>query len=260
MKRVLLILFSLSCSTAMAETLKVKTPRGTEVDVAISVPASLRGKAPAVVIAPGQGYHMDLPIVEELARNLSGKGVIAVRFNWGYFSADPQKGSPSPDLSRELEDMQAVINFAKSDSRVDASQLFIAGKSLGSVIAFRAFMSDPTAKALVLLTPLCSRASDDNGRALPAPVSTAAGNYPRLGEITKPVTMVLGNADPLCSAPVLYDFLKTTKGNVSVNVIGGDHSWNVTSATDASAKERNARNISEGVEIAAHWINLILQK
>jgi dienelactone hydrolase len=255
-----IILLLFTGATVSAQTVKVKTPRGAEVAVAINVPGNLRGKAAAVVIAPGQGYHMDLPIVEDLAKKVSASGVIAFRFNWGYFTADPQKGAPSADLSREFEDLQAVLNFAKADARVDASQILIAGKSMGSVVAYRAFLSDASAKALLLLTPLCSRASDDNGKPLPAPVATAGQNYPRFAEITKPVVLVLGNADPLCSPPALYDFLKNTKGNASAIVIGGDHGWNLSSATDAASMERNAKNIAEGVEVAAHWINLILQR
>lgn len=59
---------------------------------------------------------------------------------------------------------------------------------------------------------------------------------------------------------MLYDFLKNSKGNVSTIVLGGNHSWNVTNGTDSMALKRNIDNIAEGVEMLAHWINLILDK
>jgi dienelactone hydrolase len=248
------------CLAAPPETAKVKTPRGVELNVAIHAPAKPSGKVAAVVIAPGQGYHMDLPIVRELAERLAENGVMAFRFDWNYFSTDPQKGSPSPGLTAELEDMQTVINFARRDSRVNPDQVIIAGKSIGSVVAYRAFTNDASAKALVLLTPLCSRATDDNGRALPAPLPTAPQNYPRFGEVSKPVVMVVGNADPLCSPPLLFDFIKGTKGNVAAVVIGGDHGWNIGGVSDAAFERRNAENIAAGVQLTAHWVNVILQR
>ena len=251
------------CSVSFGGTVdsvKVKTSRGAIVDVAINIPDHFSGKAAAVVIAPGQGYNMDLPIIKSLAEKLAAEGLIAYRFNWNYYSTDPKNGQPSDDLSNEVQDMQAVVNLAKTDVRVDTSALILAGKSIGTLVSYKIFKTEPSAKALVLMTPLCTSNYDDNGNALPSPLASAAQNYLEFASVNRPVEMVLGNRDPNCSVPMLYDFLKDTRGNVATVVIGGDHSWNVTNGTDPNSTRRNSDNVAAGVAAVSHWIDLILER
>src|SRR5688500_5830373 len=163
----LLLTFPSLAFSAPVETVQVKTPRGAVVNVAINVPESgVGGKRPAVILGPGQGYHMELPLMKELAERLASGSIFAFRFDWAYYS---QKGQPSNDLSRESEDMQAVVELARADARIDASQIVILGKSMGTVVAFRVFNRNRTAKALVLLPPLRSSSTDGQGTALPRP-------------------------------------------------------------------------------------------
>jgi hypothetical protein len=254
-----LILFaSRPTFAASVETTQAKTPRGASIKVTINVPDSgFTGKRPAVILAPGQGYHMELPILKGLAEKLATSGILAFRFDWNYYSTDPQKGQPSAGLVQELEDMQSVITLAMSDARVDSGQITIAGKSIGSVVAFRAFTRNPTGKALVLLTPLCSSPTDERGNAIPSPRVTGPLNYPGLADLTKPVVMALGNSDPACSVPQLYDWLKGTKGNVVTVVVGGDHGLNVVSDFE---DPKNAANISTAVAVVSHWISMLAAK
>src|SRR5947208_3636069 len=99
------------------ETFKLKTPRGVDVEVIATYPdaASPSSRVPAVVVAPGQGYHMGLPIVQQLADKTAAAGSASYRFNWNYYSTDPVNGEPSPDLKNEVEDMQTVLSYAKAD-------------------------------------------------------------------------------------------------------------------------------------------------
>ena len=91
---ILTLLASKLTFAASVETTQVKTPRGASVNVAINVPdSSVAGKRPAVIIAPGAGYHMDLPIIKDLAEKLAAAGVLAFRFDWNYYATDPAKGS-----------------------------------------------------------------------------------------------------------------------------------------------------------------------
>ena len=256
---ILTLLASKLTFAASAETTQVKTPRGVSVNVAINVPdSSVAGKRPAVIIAPGAGYHMELPIIKELAEKLAAAGVLAFRFDWNYYATDPAKGQSSAGLSKELEDMQSVVNLAKADARVDAGQIIIAGKSMGSVVAFNVFIRDRSAKAVVLLTPLCSSTTDDKGNAIPNPRAVGALNYPTLTDLTKPIVMMLGNSDPACFVPNLFDWLKASKGNVVTVVVGGDHGLNMVS--NNFEDPRNAANISASVQIVSHWIKLIVEK
>lgn len=257
------ILFVLSgiCSIAQAGTIEktqLKTSRGALVQVEVNVPSGLTGKVPAVILAPGQGYNMDLPILAESANALSGQGLIVYRFNYNYYTTDPVNGQPSSDLSNEVQDMQTVIAAAKADARVDQSRLVFGGKSLGSVVSFQVFSKDTSAQGLILLTPLCTSSYDDNGNPLPKPSPAASEAYPGLTAMSKPIAMILGNADPNCSLPMLYDFLKATSGNVTVDVIGGNHDWEVAQGTDTSSSARNEANLKTGVALVEQWVALIL--
>lgn len=75
------------------------------------------------------------------------------------------------------------------------------------------------------------------------------------------MAMILGNQDPLCSVPMLYDFLKDlTQRPIPTAIIGGDHSWDLTDTTDPASLKRNADNIAAGVAMAAHWIDIFLAR
>lgn len=76
------------CAFAMAvdysETV-IKTVDNRPVKARIYMPAE-KTISPAVIIAPGQGYHQGLPIIEGLAGMLARNGMIAVSFDWYFFS------------------------------------------------------------------------------------------------------------------------------------------------------------------------------
>ncbi|GAG29905.1 unnamed protein product, partial [marine sediment metagenome] len=56
------IMFLLWCGSE-EEHLKISTPRGVELETILDRPAG-SAKFPAIVIAPGQGYHMRLSLFE----------------------------------------------------------------------------------------------------------------------------------------------------------------------------------------------------
>jgi len=53
-----LAMFSLSC-TSEKERLRISTPGGVQLEALLDRPEG-PGKFPAIVVAPGQGYHMRL--------------------------------------------------------------------------------------------------------------------------------------------------------------------------------------------------------
>ncbi len=245
-----LFVLALFSSMARAEDLQLTTPRGATVHAAVIAPEGRPGKLPALVLAPGQGYHMDLPLLKDLATAAAARGVIVYRFNWAYFTAVP-KGQPADDLHTEIEDMKTVIEAARKDPRVDAGRIVVAGKSLGTLVSYSIFHADPAFKGLALLTPLCTD-PDQNGKAI--------GNesYPTFAAETRPMHLTLGNADSLCQLPALYDFLKDTKGNVSVSVFAGGHSLTFGQPGDPANAERDARNIGAAVAATSQWIDILL--
>ncbi len=259
MRFLLSILLMAIANGAMAgtvEILKLKTPRGVEIDAVIHYPDSTSA-VPAVVIGSGQGYHMGLPLTEGLAKKIADKGYAAIRFNWHYFS---QGSQPSEDLSNEVEDYATVVSFAKGNSRIDKSKIIVAGKSLGTLVSYKYFESDADVRALVLMTPVCTWSWDDKGNELPNPIPVGQENYPNLLKATRPVVIAKGDSDPLCSNPMLYDFLKDSTGNISTVIVEGDHSLNVGPWNDPAYEVRNAENIGAATDMITHWISLIVNR
>ncbi len=249
MKQILLILAGLNCTSTVAagEFPHVVTPRGTPISVIAEFPTGT-GPFPAVVLAPGQGYHMRLPALEKTAKSLTGNGIAVFRFNWAYFSASP-KGTPSSDLALEIEDMSAVVAAVKSDPRVRQDYVWAAGKSLGSLVAWRVLASDKSLRGGAFLTPVCSRAPDTKS----TPVSEAEENYPGLKTESRTLVFVLGDKDHLCSPPLLYKFLANSSGKTRVGVVGGDHGFENKARTGAAATtalEGNLRVVADFITLA----------
>ncbi|MGZ3782543.1 MAG: hypothetical protein ACXVCY_17995 [Pseudobdellovibrionaceae bacterium] len=148
--------------------------------------------------------------------------------------------------------MKTVLRLAKNDSRVDTSKIVLAGKSLGTLVSYNVFNSDVSLAGLILMTPLCT--NPDN--------QTAIGNesYPNFSANKRPIAILIGNSDSMCSLPMLYDFVKGNAGNVAVNVFGGGHSLTFGKAGDPNNAERDARNIGAAATTAALWAKIIVQE
>ena len=243
------VVLGLMGSNACGESLKVETPRGAVVDVILDTPEG-KGPFPAVVLGPGGDYPMAQPAVAQTARQLVERGVAVFRFNWAYYTRDPQAGRPSKDFVLEVEDMTAVLNRARSDPRVAGDKLFIGGKSLGSLVAWNVFQSNKDLKAAVLLTPICSRVAEGSS----APVPTGDARYPGVASETRPLAFILGNQDHLCAAPLLYRFAAGTGSTSRVAVIAGDHSFEIPGLTGSAAAEAALRNTRLAGMLAADFI------
>ena len=128
------------------QRIQIKTGHGSTLDMVLHLPREPRGVA--VLIAPGQGYHMDLPLIEKSADRLSDAGFHALRFNWGYFAA---KGRPSEGLKVEQADLEAAIGWIRKTKGVE--KLILAGKSLGSLVVLnRAGEKHDDIEGVALLT------------------------------------------------------------------------------------------------------------
>ena len=227
----------------------VKTPRGTDVHVTIDEIQGAEAKKPTLVIAPGQGYNKNLPLIQDLGAKAAQLGFLVYRFDWSYYSADPKHGQPSDDLSAEAEDMKAVIELANSNPSVDQGKIILAGKSIGTLVAYKLFRQNSFA-GLILMTPICT--DPDSGKAI--------GNesYPDFSKNTKPISLILGNADPLCKLPMLYDFTKDTNGNTTINVFAGGHSLTMGPFGDPAYAKINAQNLDAATTAASVWAEVIV--
>jgi len=220
-----------------AQAIALQTPRGEQLEVIATFPPG-QGPFPALILAPGSGYHMTLPILEEVAKQLAERGVAVYRFNWAYFSKDPKAGRPSENLTREIEDMTTVLNHARRETRVVASRIFVGGKSLGTGVSWSLLASNKDLRGALLLTPVCSSLKDGTV------VTEADENYPGINAEKRPISFILGDQDPLCSVGVLYRFAASAAGPVRVSVLSGNHGLEdpaLSSSAKDVAKLRSAR-------------------
>lgn len=223
---------------AATETVTLTTPRGEKVEVTATFPEG-SAKVPCVVAAPGRGYHKDKPILKGLAQACPPRGLAVVRFDWAYRA---KKGEPSADLSREVEDLETVLAWAKAHKRVDAARLVLAGKSLGTIVAHRVARAHPEVKGELLLTPLV--ASREAG-------PTA---YEGILEAGRRVAFVVGDADAEnCPLAALYGLAADAAGKVSIVVVPGDHGLEVAAGKDAAAEKANEGNLAAALPIIARW-------
>lgn len=233
---------------ARAQDLTVVNADGDRLSVIVDLPAG-GGRVPAIVLAPGQGYHMALPALEQTARSLAAHGVAVFRFNWAYFTAQPV-GRPSADLSREVGDLQAVVAAARAHPRVAAENLSVGGKSLGSIVAWRVLAADPGLRSGLFLTPICSRVP--KGESVPR--SEASVNYPGFAAERRPTLWIAGDQDPLCAPGMLYAFASTGAPAARVAIVGGDHGYENRALPPAAAATALKGNLSAVSVLSATFV------
>lgn len=260
MKLLILNLF-FSVYALAATELTLKTPRGTEIPVIVHSTVYAQARA-VLVVGPGQSCNFRNEIFETLGSEGEKAGVAVIRFEWSYCSGDRQVDrGPSEDYAKEIEDMQTVLTFAQGYTFGDYQRLILAGKSLGSVVAYKLFTMDTSLKALLLLTPVCSYTTDANDNPLPDPIPLGEINYPNLKNETRPIMMALGNRDPYCLTPLLYDFLKDTKiGRVSTVVGVGDHGLRSFNQDQELDKLQTSANINAIFPPIFNWISFQIKK
>jgi hypothetical protein len=236
-----------------AETLKIQTPRGTDLSVTMHIPQGTN--LPVLIVAPGQSCNSKGPLFETMGSKGFEKNYAIFRFEWGYCGTSNEK--PSAGLKNEIEDMVTVLEFAKTHASVDPLKIVMAGKSMGTGVAYKIFSQRPELKAIVLLTPICSYTTDENNNPLPMPLSVCDKNYPHLKEDLRPILMAMGSQDDACVLPVLFDFLKDSKGNIQTFVAGGDHGFRIYDDKGNVNSAKTQNNIDTVVGVILNWMDLI---
>ncbi len=242
----LALLLSLLPGLGLAETMSVPIPRGGRLSVIADFPPG-KGPFPAIVLAPGQEYHMRLPLLRETARALAAQGLAVFRFDWSYFTAQP-RGRPSDDLSKELQDLQAVLAAARRHPKVAGKNVSVGGKSLGSLVAWRAFASDASLRSGLFLTPLCG--SVPKGE----PLTEAQRNYPGFESERRATLFITGIRDPLCAASTLYRFAANGPGVERVAIVGGDHGYEEPALAPPAAETARKRNLAAVAALGAAFV------
>ena len=226
---------------ALAEEISLSIPAGTRTPLAakLIVPEG-PGPFATLIIAPGGGYDMDQPLTGGLAKAVAQAGFASLRFDWRFYKEDSAR--PSKGLTTEVADLNEIVAYARSDNRLDAARIFLAGKSLGSIATWRVASSDSRITAAYLLTPICRQLGDTGQNAA----------YPGLLETEKPTVLVLGNRDPLCPLPNLYKWLGSANDNILTLVFGGNHGLKLS----PPAGDLTVQNEQRAIEAVVHWLTI----
>jgi predicted alpha/beta-hydrolase family hydrolase len=241
------MLLALSClaigalSFANDKTIQVTWGQGLHLTAVVSYPAG-NAPAPTIFIASGRTGGMNASIIKGFADKAVHDGLIAVRFDYDYFT---RRAEPSKGLVDEADQMNAVINEAFKDPRIDQKKIIIAGKSLGSVVAHKVFTQRNTYLGEILLTPVIATVEDGERF------------YPNLSTSGRPAVLIVGNADTE-NAPlgVVYNYLKDASRKIMLDIVAGDHGFEL-GGTTAYAKRANAANIDAALNTAEYWVRLI---
>lgn len=252
-----LVMFSSAIASANY-TQKIVTPRGEEMEVTIHEASS--SKNPTIIVAPGQSCNSKGPLFETIGKVGPSFGFNVIRFEWAYCLKDPTNPIPSSDLSKEIEDFKTALQFSQKLDFVDSDKILIAGKSLGSIVAYSVFKDMPNAKALALLTPICSVATDDDGNPLPKPRNVCEEYYPGLKTDSRSVLMTMGDNDDACITNMLFDYLKDANRNIQVSVAGGDHGFRLKKSDGTLDVDRTQRNINTVVNNLFNWTDLKINR
>jgi predicted alpha/beta-hydrolase family hydrolase len=239
-----------------ADDAVITTPRGAKVNVKTHKAAGTN--QPLLVVAPGQGCNWLGSMFETIATKGAERGYTVVRFNWNYCNTNPSDPQPSDKFVNEIEDFNAVLKFAKELPGVDTRHVFLAGKSLGSMVGQRVFTSHTDLQALALLTPVCSYETDDNGNPYPAPLPVTDESYPGLKNDKRQILMAGGSNDPICFLPILHKYLGDSKGNIVTATVGGDHGLNIKNQAGTVDQSKTANNINAFVGLVLNWLDLQL--
>ncbi|MDB5861962.1 MAG: hypothetical protein JWQ76_5651 [Ramlibacter sp.] len=155
------------------------------------------GPFPALIFAPGQRYHMRLPIPVQVANQVVPRGIAVFRFDWSAPGA-------------EADDLRAMLALVRSDPRVDPRNIWVGGKSVGTILAWQLLAAEPALRGAVLLTPICTPPEGGDP-------------YPGVEREQRPLLLLSGDQDRLCEPKALYRFAASAAGAVRVDVVSGGH-------------------------------------
>jgi predicted alpha/beta-hydrolase family hydrolase len=192
--------------------------------------ASKATKRPCLfVLAHGAGAGQAHPWMVKYARSIADRGVDVVTFDFPY----KQAGRSAPDRAPVLEDsFRRVIVSAAAHRHVDATKLFIGGKSMGGRMATHLagapelWPSDaPSLDGVIVFGyPLNP----------PGGAKRSADRTSHLARIAVPTLVVQGARDTFGGPDAIRNALKTHAPRAPIEVHGiegGDHSLAVRKST-----------------------------
>ena len=188
----------------------------------VSIPAMVKDGT-GVLIAHGAGNDMQNPLVVHLAEGLAEAGYLTVRFNFPY----KEKGRKAPDPQRVLvRTWQSVSRFVRETYNTE--KIAAAGKSMGGRVASQAAAagSIQVDRLIFFGYPLHPPGKKDKLRDA------------HLYDLKSPLLFFAGTRDSLCDLDLLNRVLGKLTAPWSLEIIeGGDHSFNVSKASNRTRQE-----------------------
>lgn len=201
---------------------------------AIHDPAAGGGRRVVFVAAHGAGGSMHDRGMLGVAKELRGRGIDVVRFNFLY----KEKGSSRPDpMPRLMETWRAVVARVREELRPDV--LIIGGRSMGgraaSMLAAEGFACDGL---LLLAYPLHPAGQPEKLRDAHLP------------DIRVPVLCLNGTRDELCRRELMERALQTVTTDWTMHWLeGADHGFHVLK----SSGRTDADVLAESGDAAEAW-------
>ena len=170
---------------------------------------AMGAEPPRAVIAPPHplyGGHLTNPVVQAIARGLTGRGIGAVAFNWRGVGLS--EGRPSGDAAPACEDfIAALASVASGVEGTGSSPRFVAaGYSFGAATALAVALGDERVNEVIAVAP---------------PVAMLPRRLDALG--SKRVLVIAAEHDDFGPPERLEEAFASVKTAQVVTIAGADH-------------------------------------
>ncbi|MBY0548805.1 MAG: hypothetical protein K2W95_16155 [Candidatus Obscuribacterales bacterium] len=164
-------------------------------------------KRAPVILTHGAGQGMQSPLLAKTASRLGELGFVSLRFNFAYID---KKSAPSAGGKREQPDLVSAIEYMKQFGNP-----ILVGKSFGARVCADVALRRHDIEGLVFY-----------GMPLQGASPTAKPrDWSHLACIKPPVLFITGDKDKLCPLDRLAVVLATMSGDVTSEIVAGDHSF-----------------------------------
>jgi len=182
-------------------------------------PADEGPLTPALIVCHGRWNNLDLPLLRDLCQRAAVAGLRAVRFNFRYVT---HKTSPSANGANEIADLEGALAAVKTQFKPSPGRTYLAGKSLGAIVASHVAAAHPGMGGYVAL-----------GYPLHAEGGQGMADTSHLSRLGCPALFVVGDRDPYCQIARLRPVLDTIPTSCTLEVVrGGDHSYHPPDAPE----------------------------
>ena len=211
-------------------------------------------KPRVVILAPGAGGSKETPVLVELAKNLSSKGVMVVRFDFPYRMAG-KKAPDSPKIltqawqeALEYSVKKCATELTRRDLKFKQINVSIGGRSMGGRVASLLAQNRGNEPfELSISNKVTVKTKIDSclffSYPLHAPGKTELKDK-HFYEITQRCLFLSGDRDPFASEKELRNSAAKIQGRTVVEILGGgSHELKTRKSDEFTHEELNAQLI-----------------